>query len=60
MELDKHYLPDAFLSGGKEAGILPLLKNKIEPGKTTIYVCRDKTCKLPVYSVKDSLEIMKN
>jgi uncharacterized protein YyaL (SSP411 family) len=59
-ELDKHYLPDVFLSGGKEPGILPLLQNKFEPGKTTIYVCKDKTCKLPVYSVKDSLEMIKN
>jgi uncharacterized protein len=59
MELDKHYMPDAFLSGGNEAGILPLLQNKFETDITTIYVCRDKTCKLPVYSVKDALELMK-
>lgn len=46
--LDKHYLPSVIFLGGAEEGRLPLLENKFVPGKTIIYVCRNKTCKLPV------------
>ncbi len=59
LELDEHFLPNALLLGGKEEGFLPLLKNKLVEGQTTIYVCRNKTCKLPVTSVEDALKQMK-
>ena len=53
--LDKNYLPDAIFLGGKDEGTLNLLENKLVPGQTTIYVCVDKTCKIPVYDVRKSL-----
>lgn len=40
--------PQCPLSGGKEEGELELLTNKTVPGETTIYVCPDKACQLPV------------
>jgi uncharacterized protein YyaL (SSP411 family) len=49
-ELDRNYLPDVFLSGGEKEGNLELLKEKLQEGKTTIYVCHDKVCQLPVFS----------
>ena len=55
-ELDRHHLPDVFLLGGGTEGYLPLLKNKLVDGQTTIYVCRQKTCQLPVTSVDDALK----
>lgn len=58
--LDAHYLPDAFLMGGKDEGILPLLENKLVPGQTTIYVCRNKVCQLPVTDVKSALQQMRD
>jgi uncharacterized protein len=54
-ELDRHYLPDTILSGGKTEGQLPLLKGKLIEGQTTIYVCRNKTCRLPVTDTPQAL-----
>ncbi|MDF1575928.1 MAG: thioredoxin domain-containing protein [Bacteroidales bacterium] len=55
---NKKYLPDVFFSGGKSEGKLSLLHGKLIQGQTTIYVCRDKVCKLPVNEVKDALNQM--
>lgn len=55
-ELDTHYLPNVFLSGGKNEGSLSLLEGKLVPGNTTIYVCRNKSCKRPVTDVSKAIE----
>jgi len=49
--LTKFY-PNILLLGGKEEGTLELLQQKLVQGKTMIYVCEDKNCKLPVDNVK--------
>lgn len=59
-EFDKNYLPNVFLSGGKEEGTLELLENKLIPSKTTIYVCRSKNCQQPVTDVSKALKQMFN
>lgn len=59
MEIAQNYLPNALLLGGKTEGNLELLKMKLQDGKTIIYVCQNKTCKLPVEKVKDALKQMK-
>jgi uncharacterized protein YyaL (SSP411 family) len=58
-ELDRHYLPHMLLMGGKTEGKLPLLENKLIIGQTTIYVCRNRACKLPVTSAKEALKQLK-
>jgi len=55
-ELSKNYLPNVFLSGGKKEGSLELLKGKLIKGETTIYVCQQKACKLPVNDVNLALK----
>jgi hypothetical protein len=55
-ELDQHYLPNVFLSGGKNEGTLSLLEQKNIKGQTTIYVCKNKACKLPVTKVTEALK----
>lgn len=55
-EIDTHYLPNIFLSGGNSEGSLTLLEGKLVPGKTTIYVCRNKSCKLPTTEVSKAVE----
>jgi uncharacterized protein YyaL (SSP411 family) len=52
-------LPDVFLSGGRKEGNLPLLEIKLIKGQTTIYVCQNKMCKLPVTDVKEAIKQMK-
>jgi len=54
-EFNSYYLPHVFFSGGNIEGKLSLLEGKIVEGQTTIYVCQDKVCKLPVTEVKEAL-----
>jgi uncharacterized protein YyaL (SSP411 family) len=54
-QFDEHYLPNVILLGGNSASKLVLLENKMVAGQTTIYVCRDKSCELPVVEVEQAL-----
>jgi uncharacterized protein YyaL (SSP411 family) len=58
IQMQKHYLPQVIFLGGSEEN-LPLLENKYVRGKTVIYVCQNKTCKLPVMSVDKALAQLK-
>jgi uncharacterized protein YyaL (SSP411 family) len=55
-EMQKEFLPNALYLGGKSEGNLELLSDKLVEGETYIYVCRNKTCKRPVQTVKEALE----
>jgi hypothetical protein len=57
-KIQRAYVPNAIFLGGKEEGELTLLKNKLVPGKTLIYVCREKSCKLPTSDVEMALNQM--
>jgi uncharacterized protein YyaL (SSP411 family) len=54
-QFDGHYLPDVILLGGNTDSKLALLENKLVQGQTVIYVCRDKSCELPVGEVEEAL-----
>ncbi|MDP4240045.1 MAG: thioredoxin domain-containing protein [Bacteroidota bacterium] len=54
-EFDAWYLPQVFFAGGKAEGNLSMLEGKLREGETTIYVCQNNLCKLPVTEVKDAL-----
>ena len=56
---NQNYLPDVLFLGGKSEGSLELLQHKLVKGQTTIYVCKDKACQLPVTQVHDALEQLK-
>ena len=55
-EFDRHYLPNVIFLGGETTGNLVLLENKLIPGQTILYVCRNKSCELPVSEVEEALE----
>lgn len=55
-EFDQHYFPNIILSGGKNEGSLSLLESKWIEGQTTIYVCQNKVCQLPVTEVSEALK----
>lgn len=59
-ELDQHYLPNIRLMGGLKEGNLPLLKDKLIKGETTIYVCQNKACKRPVQDSQAALDLINN
>ena len=55
-EFHKNYLPGVIYSGGEEEGSLSLLENKLIADKTMIYVCKNKTCGMPVEEASDALK----
>lgn len=59
-ELMKTYHPNKVVMGTTTSSDLPLMKAKsMLRGETTIYVCYDKTCRLPVNNVEDALKQMR-
>jgi uncharacterized protein YyaL (SSP411 family) len=54
MTIQQHYLPTSIFMGGEKEN-LPLLENKSVEGRTMIYVCRNKTCKVPEEDVGRAL-----
>lgn len=55
-ELDAHFVPNKVLLGGQQEN-LPLLVGKIGEGNN-IYVCRNKSCSLPVKNVNEALKLI--
>ena len=60
-ELRKQYLPGIIL-GGNEDGktTAPLFQNRFIPDKTLIHVCQGNSCHLPVESVEDAMQLIRN
>ena len=50
-----HFLPDVIFAGAESNSKLGLFKGRIREGESRIYVCKNKTCQLPVEEVKDAL-----
>ncbi len=53
-----HYIPNRFFMGSKQASKLPLLEDKLLDG-TTIFVCQNKACQLPVATVEEAIKQLK-
>ncbi|MGB0176552.1 MAG: thioredoxin domain-containing protein, partial [Owenweeksia sp.] len=56
--LQKHYQPNVLWIASTSESDLPLLENRFVSGKTYIYVCQNKVCKLPVETPEKALELM--
>jgi uncharacterized protein len=56
--VDQNYLPNVLMAGSVAPSGLPLLKNRTVNAETTIYVCRNHVCQLPVYSVEEALKMI--
>lgn len=57
-QLARHYIPNKVFCGTASSSELPLLKDKKITERTTIFVCYNKTCKLPVHSAEDALKLI--
>jgi len=55
-ELHKHSLTNTILAVCEGKSNLPLLKDRLVDNKTMIYVCENKTCKLPVTTIEEALK----
>ncbi|MBN8578147.1 MAG: thioredoxin domain-containing protein [Cytophagales bacterium] len=58
-ELHRHYLPYTLTAGSTRESTLSLLENRLPKSGTLIYVCQNKTCQLPVSTIKAALEQLK-
>ena len=58
-EFAPHYLPNRMFLGTLTSSAIPLLAEKTLGTNTTIYVCENKACQLPVGSVKDAMKQLK-
>ncbi len=56
-EFEQHYTM-ALVAGSTGKSGTPLLKDRFVPEETLVYVCENKTCKLPVKSVKEALLLL--
>ncbi|MBS1684062.1 MAG: thioredoxin domain-containing protein [Bacteroidetes bacterium] len=52
------YRPDTIILGAMKESTLPLLAGKYQAQGTWIYVCRNKTCQLPVQTVSEARQQM--
>ena len=57
--LQQQYLPNVLIMGAERHSRLKLLEGKFAEGRTWIFVCRDKLCKLPVRTVREALDQIK-
>jgi hypothetical protein len=56
LQLFSHYYPHKVVCGTTSKSELPLLQNREAiHGETTLYVCYNKACKLPVRSVEEAI-----
>ncbi len=55
-ELNQTYIPNKMLIGSTSDSKLPLLEYKFTEGVTTLYVCVNKSCKMPVTEVFEALK----
>jgi len=60
-DIHQHFLPFAISLGTRDRSELSLLEGRdAKPNKTLIYVCQNKTCKLPVDNPSDALTQLNN
>lgn len=55
VELYKQGITNTIFAVNAEASDLPLVKDRFVAGETLFYVCQNKSCKLPVKSVKETV-----
>lgn len=57
-EISANYLPNAIISFSNVAKENTLHKNRFIENKTLVYVCKNKSCLLPVENVKEALALI--
>jgi uncharacterized protein YyaL (SSP411 family) len=58
VEIENNYIPNKIMLGGKK-GSLPLLQNRFGAA-AQIFICKDKTCGLPVSNMTEALKQIEN
>jgi uncharacterized protein YyaL (SSP411 family) len=56
LEIEAEYLPHVLLCASSVESFLPLLEQRFTPGETWLYVCENRSCKMPVNKVEVVLD----
>lgn len=56
--LNSEYNPHVLFAASNTPSDLPFLKNRFEAGRDLFYVCRQKSCDLPVENANDALNLL--
>ena len=59
-DLNTIHIPNTLIVGSTAASELPLFKNRYEADDTYIYVCQNSTCKLPVNTIVEAMEQLRD
>lgn len=60
LQLNKVHIPNSLVVGTSRLSSAPLFRNRFVENETYIYVCKEKTCKLPVKKPENAFEQLKN
>ena len=61
VSMNQNYLPNQIIIGSvNDNSKIELLENKFIKGQTTIYVCENKVCQLPVTTIAKAIKQIKN
>ncbi len=55
-QFDSEYNPGIVIAGSTEPSDIPILKDRYVEDETYIYVCKDKTCQMPVKTYDEALK----
>lgn len=55
-EMQNHYSFNTVFVGSKEKTYLPLMQERYKKGKTLIYICENRSCKLPIDSIGEAVK----
>jgi len=58
-ELQSEFRPNILWASSKTDSEIPILQGRYSKNKTLIYVCREGSCKLPVGTPEEVLELIK-
>lgn len=53
-----YFHPNKVMCAAQQEGALPLLENREVHGKTTVYVCYNRSCQRPVHSPEEAMELL--
>ena len=59
-EFKRKYLPNSILAAACISSDLSILKNRFVENETNIYICCNGSCNLPVKTVREALNLIKN
>ena len=59
-ELSQYYYPNKLVAASNKISNEPLLQNRFSDADTNIFICVNNTCKYPVKTIEEALELLDN